>query len=203
MGGKSIPCLEGSLTDDAEVSHVQVDLCVSFSGLFSHKRLVAAEAEESSIMSSRYHLIHKRIQVRCEQEHQISDPFRKTTPASFIVAIPYLFSSSCYRIQGLLYFDSSIENLSSPVINIPRSFIYSCLFCIIELTNQNCFMTKSFHGPRRMYLVPMNSGIVNGKSIPGTTHLGAQVARQLHIQVSFRVPFNLVHVVKSFSTLIA
>ena len=54
-----------------------------------------------------------------------------------------------------------------------------------------------------MYLVPMNSGIVNGKSIPGTTHLGAQIARQLHIQVSFRVPFNLVHVVKSFSTLIA
>jgi len=64
MGGKSIPCLEGSLTDDAEVGHVQVDLCVSFSGLFSHKGLVAAEAEESSIMSSRYHLIHMRIQVR-------------------------------------------------------------------------------------------------------------------------------------------
>merc|ERR1719500_1801233 len=64
MGGKSIPCLEGSLTDDAEVGHVQVDLCVPFSGLFSHKGLVAAEAEELPIMSSRYHLIHKRIQVR-------------------------------------------------------------------------------------------------------------------------------------------
>lgn len=91
MGGKSIPCLEGSLTDDAEVGHVQVDLCVSFSGLFSHKRLVAAEAEESSIMSSRYHLIHKRIQVRCEQEHQISDPFRKTTPASLLHSCQSIF----------------------------------------------------------------------------------------------------------------
>ena len=100
MGGKSIPCLEGSLTDDAEVGHVQVDLCVSFSGLFSHKRLVAAEAEESSIMSSRYHLIHKRIQVRCEQEHQISDPFRKTTPASLLHSCQ---STSIYLFMFILH----------------------------------------------------------------------------------------------------
>ena len=32
-------------------------------------------------------------------------------PAFFIAANPYLFSSSCYRIRGLLY--SSIENLQS------------------------------------------------------------------------------------------
>ena len=67
MGCKGIPCLEGSLTDNTEVGHVKVNLCMSLSCLFPQKGLVAAEAEELSVMSSRYHFIHKRIQVRCEQ----------------------------------------------------------------------------------------------------------------------------------------
>ena len=164
MGGKSIPCLEGSLTDDTEVGHVKVDLSVPLGCLFSQKGLVAAEAEEPPIMSSRYHLIHKRIQVRCE--HSVR----------FLIQFVRL-RQPCYGIEAIL-------------------LICSCLL-------KNCYITKSFHGPRRMHLVPMNSGIVNGKSIPGTTHLGAQVAGQLHAQVSFRVPSNLVHIVKTFPTVSA
>ena len=67
MSCKSIPCLEDSLTDNTDVGHVQVNLCMSLSCLLSQKVFVAAEAEEPSIMSSWYHLIHKRVQVGCEE----------------------------------------------------------------------------------------------------------------------------------------
>ena len=140
MSSKSIPCLEGSLTDDTEMGHIKVDLCVSFSGLFSHKGLVAAEAEELPIMPSRYHLIHKRIQVRCEEIIRFLIQFAKLCHlANYIAANPYLFSSTCYGIEALLYFSL-------------------CLFCIKRavkpefLPNQVISWTKkNVLGPHELW----------------------------------------------------
>merc|ERR1719500_1586174 len=107
MGGKSIPCLEGSLTDDAEVGHVQVDLCVPFSGLFSHKRLVAAEAEESSIMPSRNHPIHKRIQVRFVS---ISAHHAGVTHHPLVVVSLVPFVLSVVALRAVLLHCSTVVN---------------------------------------------------------------------------------------------
>ena len=113
MGCKGIPRLEGSLTDNTEVGHVQVDLCMSLSCLFSQKVLVTAEAEKPPIMSSRYHLIHKRIQVRCEQSIR------------FLIKLVRILQPGICPLNGYqsMYAYMHINHLMFSRRNKPRNFV--------------------------------------------------------------------------------
>ena len=65
VDSKCVPGFENSVASNAGVGHVQMDLCMSLNSLPLREGLVTTEADKLPVMSSRYHLVHQRIQGCC------------------------------------------------------------------------------------------------------------------------------------------